>query len=271
MRKNRLLAKRKILINFIVLIIILGANLSFVQKDFFMKEKMLYEKYKMSIKNFEAGQKQFHKGDYKKAEKELKKCLEVFPQHIQAHFYLSQIFHKKEDFSTALEHIEQAEANFEFMNRMYVFAYEDYTSMLREQRDQCQAKIPEYKEKLSTTTDQAQRNTYEQAIASLEREIRTIDNRLTEPLPQIKQIPAEYFYVHGNIFFKLKKYQEAYGEYLQAVETDPKHGNAYNNLANLYYMAKQYQKALDCLNQAEANGVKINTEFKKAILKALEK
>lgn len=36
-------------------------------------------------------------------------------------------------------------------------------------------------------------------------------------------------------------------------------------------MGKQYQKALDYLNQAEANGAKINPEFKNAILKALEK
>lgn len=271
MRKNCILEKKKNLINFVVLIIILGASLSFVQKDFFMKEKELYEKYKMSIKNFEAGKRQFNKGDYKKAEKELKKCLEVFPKHYQAHFLLSQIFYRKEDFPKALEHIEEAKANIKFMNRMYSFAYEDYTKKLREQRDECKTKLSQYKGSLSTTTDEAQKMRLEQAIDSLENEVRTIDSRLTEPLPQVEQIPADYYYIHGNIFFKLKKIQEAYGEYLQAIEIDPKHGNAYNNLANLYYMAKQYQKALECLNQAEASGVKINTEFKKAILKALGK
>lgn len=271
MRKNCILAKRKIFINFVVLIIIMGVNLSFVQKDFFMKEKELYEKYKMSVKNFEAGKRQFNKGEYNKAEKELKKCLEVFPKHYQAHFYLSQIFYRKEDFPKALEHIEQAKVNFEFMNRMYIFAYEDYTGKLREQRDECQARISQYKDSLYTTTDEQQKMTLEQAIASLENEISTIDKRLTEPLPQVEQVPADYNYIHGNIFFKLKKYQEAYGEYLQAVKTDPKYGNAYNNLANLYYMSKQYHKALDCLNQAEANGAEINTEFRKVILKALGK
>lgn len=271
MRKNCILEKRKNLINFMVLIMFLGASLSFAQKDFFMKEKELYEKYKMSIKNFEAGKRQFNKGNYKKAEKELKKCLEVFPKHYQAHFLLSQIFYRKEDFPKALEHIEQAKANFEFMNRMYSFAYENYTKKLREQKDECKTKLSEYRGSLSATTDEAQKMRLQQAIDSLENEIRTIDSRLTEPLPQTDQIPADYYYIHGNIFFKLKKIQEAYGEYLQAIEIDPTHGNAYNNLANLYYMAKQYQKALECLNQAEASGVKINTEFKKAILKALGK
>ena len=269
MRKNCKLAKKKILITLIVFILLLGANLSFGQKGFFMKEKKLYEKYKMSVKNFEKGKQQFHKGDYKKAEKELKKCLKVFSQHTQAHFYLSHIFYKKGDFPQALEHIEEAKANFEFMNRMYIFAYEDYTSNLRKQRDECQAKMLNYKDKLSITTDQAQRSTYEQAIHSLESEISTIDSRLTEPLPPVKQTPADYFYFHGNIFFKLKEYQEAYAQYLEAIKINPQHGNAYNNLANLYYMGKQYQKASDCLNKAEANGAKINPELKKAILKAL--
>ena len=271
MRKNCKLEKRKILITLIVFILLLGANLSFGQKGFFMEEKKLYLKYKMSVKNFEKGKQQFNKGDYKKAEKELKKCVEIFPKHNEAHFYLSLISHKKGDIHQALKHIEEAKANFEFMNRMYVFAYEDYTSNLRKQRDECQAKMLNYKDKLSTTTDQAQRSTYEQAIHSLESEISTIDSRLTEPLPPVKQTPADYFYLHGNIFFRLKKYQEAYAQYLEAIKINPQHANAYNNLSNLYYMGKQYQKALDCLNKAEANGAKINPELKKAILKALGK
>jgi tetratricopeptide (TPR) repeat protein len=86
-----------------------------------------------------------------------------------------------------------------------------------------------------------------------------------------EEIPADYFYLHGNIFFKIKRYKEAHEQYQEAIKINPKHGNAYNNLANLYYIAKQYQKALDCLNLAEAHGAKINPEFKKAILKAIEK
>ena len=46
---------------------------------------------------------------------------------------------------------------------------------------------------------------------------------------------------------------------------------AHINLANLYYMAKQYQKARDHLSKAEENGAEVNPKFKQAILKALEK
>jgi len=271
MEKSHSFAIMQIFIILILSVFFLVVNLSFGQKGFFMKEKEMYEKYKMSIKNFEKGKQQFHKGDYKKAEKELKKCLDIFPRHTEAHFYLSNILYNKGDFPKALEHIEEAKANWEFMARMYAFAYESYTSKLRKQRDEYQAKILNYKDKLSTTSSRDESSTLENAISSLENEISIIDSRLTNPLLPVKKIPADYFYLHGNIFFRLKKYQEAYVQYIEAIKIDPQHANAYNNLANLYYMAKQYQKALDCLKQAEAKGVKINPELKRAILKALGK
>ena len=58
---------------------------------------------------------------------------------------------------------------------------------------------------------------------------------------------------------------------MKAVEVDPKHGNSYNNIANLYYMGKQYDKAQEYLDKAEANGAKINPAFKQALAKALNK
>lgn len=269
--EEKMVRKMRILFTISVFMMLLFGNFSFGQKGFYMSEKKLYEKYKMSVKHFEKGKEHYHKGDYKKAEKELQKCLEVFPKHNQAHFYLSSILYSKKKFSKALDHIEEAKINFEFMNQMYVLAFNDYIFKLREQREECQKKISEYQDKLAVTTDREEKQTFENAVASYENELRTIDSRLTEPLPQIKEIPADYYYLHGNIFFKSGKLKEAYNQYIEAVRIDPQHGNAFNNLANLYFMSKQYQQALDCLNMAEVNGVKINPEFKKAILKALGK
>ena len=60
-------------------------------------------------------------------------------------------------------------------------------------------------------------------------------------------------------------------QYQETVKINSKHGDAYNNLANLYYMDEKYQQALDYLNLAEKYGAKIHPEFKKAILKAIKK
>ena len=77
------------------------------------------------------------------------------------------------------------------------------------------------------------------------------------------EIPAGYRYIHGNILFLKKDLQGAVNQYLETIRLQPAHEFAYNNLANIYFMAKQYDKALEFLRKAEANGVKVNQTFKK--------
>ena len=84
-------------------------------------------------------------------------------------------------------------------------------------------------------------------------------------------MPADYFYLHGNIYFKLRDYQQARDQYVEAIERDPKHEKAYNNLINIYFMAKQYEKALELVENAESDGVSINSKLKEAIRLALKK
>jgi pentatricopeptide repeat protein len=236
-----------------------------------MKEKEVFEKYKIARKYFEKGKNLYEKGEYTWAQKELDKCIEVMPQHVYAHFYLSQIIYKKGNFPKALDHMEKAKANFDYMTGLYSLAYQDYIDQLREEKDQLDKDVFALKLQLSETKDPQEKAKIQTAIGLAEQKIGIVNSRLTEPVVQEESMPADFCYFHGNVFFKLKRYQEAYREYLEAIKIDPEHGNAYNNLANLYFMSKNYQKALDCLNQAEQNGVKINSKFKKAILKALKK
>ncbi len=271
MKGNHKLFKKQIYVTSIVFIFLIAGGFSFIQKDFYMDEKKLYEKYKISIKSFEKGKRYYSRKNYKRAEKEMKKCLKIFPKHNNAHFFLSIILLEKGDSSQAMKHIEEAKANFEFMNKMFAFAYEEYQSKLRTQKDDLKSRLQNFKSQLSVAQSAEDRREYERRISSLENEISIINSRLTEPLAITDEIPADYFFIHGNILFKLKKFEESQKQYLLAIKANPGHGDAYNNLANLYYMAKHYQEALDCLNLAEANGAKINPKFKKALLKAVKK
>jgi len=271
MKENCGLFKKRIYVTLIVFILLLGPNFSFGQKHFYMKEKEMYEKFKMANKIFLKGKGYFLKRNYKKSEKELKKCIETMPEHVEAHFYLSQVLYKKEEFQKALEHIEKAKENFELMADLFAYVYQQYMAQLREQIDIINSNISILQDKLSKTTNPDTHRSLEDQITSLESKIGIVKSKLTEPVPPSDSIPADYFYFHGNILFRLNKHQEAFREYLEATKKNPQHGNAYNNLANLYFMGKEYQKALDCLNQAEANGAEINLKLKKAILEALEK
>ncbi len=248
----------------------MGVLFCFGQKDFTREEKLLFQRFKIANKYFEDGKKHFLKEEYRKAEKELKKCLDKMPEHSGACFFLSQISDKKGNLDQALEQIEKAKENFARMVRIKTNIEQLYIFELQEQRSQKEERLRELQQGLSNVAPQ-DRSKIQSAIGAIEGEIATINSRLTKPIPTEEEMPADYFYLHGNIFFKLRKLEEAYAQYQEAIRINPKYGEAYNNLANLYYMSKQYQKALDCLNQAEASGAEVNPAFKKAVLKALGK
>jgi tetratricopeptide (TPR) repeat protein len=111
----------------------------------------------------------------------------------------------------------------------------------------------------------------ESRIASLEKTRDMINDRLRAPVPERAEPPADFFYVHANILFKLKKYKEAFDHYHEAVRINPQHGNAYVSLANMDYMAKKYQKALFYLEKAQSCGAQVNPDFRKALYKAMRK
>jgi pentatricopeptide repeat protein len=263
--------KKNLMPFFLVAVLLMTAVLSYAQKGFYMEEKRLYEKYKMSVKHFEEGKALYNKEKYKKAEKKFKDCLEVFPQHAQANFYLAHLFYQASDLENALRHIEEAKKNFEFMNKMYIIGYEDYNSQLRAQRDDIRDRIQQYQDQLQRATSEQDRQSISTSISQLQTELGTVNSRLAEPLPEEKKAPADYFYLQGNIYFKMKKLQEAHDQYVECIKQDPRHEKAYNNLINIYFMAKQYQKAMELVEQADSTGVSINPKLKEAIRQALKK
>lgn len=233
----------------------IGKGFVFSQEAFTMDENT-FQKFKLAKRMFEKGQDCFLKEKYEKAEEALNDCLHNFPTYSQADYFLAQICYKKGDFDKALDHINKAKANYKFMADLLVASQQKYFDELRTTKQELQ-------NLLLTLTNKFD-------FERTRREIDAINSRLNEPLPLVAEISADYFYFTGNIFMKLKKFNDAHAQYSEAIRLNPKHGNASNNLASLYFMIKKYQKALDYLNQAEANGIKINQEFKKAILKALE-
>jgi len=255
---------------FLSAVLLLSAGMSFVQKGFHMEEKQLYEKYKMAVHSFEEGKELYNKNKLDKSEDKFEECLKVFPQHAQANFYLAHINYMKDNLESALKYIKEAKKNFEVMNQIYALGYEDYTSQLRAERDVIRNRIQQYKELEQRTTQQQEKQKISAQISQLETELGTITSRLAEPLPEEKNVPADYFYLHGNICFKLKKYQEALDQYIETLNQDPKHERAYNNIINLYFMAKHYQNALELIEQAEAAGVTINPKLKEAVHAAIK-
>ena len=83
------------------------------------------------------------------------------------------------------------------------------------------------------------------------------DNAIREYEFAAKKLPSAYLYL-GNAYFQKKDWKRAEKAYQGAIQKDPNHADAFNNLAWLYYTRKENldeaerlaQKALD-LNPAK--------------------
>ncbi len=277
MKKNSLAVTRQLRLFLIVFIFafLFGTHFSFSQKRFMLDQNEA-QKFKLAKQLYQKGQQLFLKGKFKKAEEALNDCLEKFPKYSDADYYMSQICYKKEDFQLALQHIEKAKENYKFMADLGVSTQLEYLDSLRKQKQDLEENLRNMKQQLADGNFKggafsSTRTELQGKIASAEKSLIQIEERVRNPIPTEAQMSADYYYVHGNILFKLKKYKESLDQYLQAVRVNPNHGNAYNNIANLNFMARQYQKALYYLEKAESCGIKVNPKFREAIYKAMGK
>jgi len=233
----------------------------FAQKDFNMDENKLVENYKRANPLYLDGEKQFAKGNLDKAEKKLLEALAIMPEHADASFVMAQIQLKRKDFSKALALILDAKKNYVTIAKFRTFTYQQYLDRLRQQRQDLENQKRQILDNLSRTSKSGS----SPATNEIDRSIQIIDSRLSTPIPPTFEIPAEYFYIHGNALYRLGKLVDAAAQYQETIRLDPSHGNAYNNLALVLFSLGKYQEALNCLLRAEAAGIKINPDFKRAI------
>jgi len=240
------------------------------QVGFEQDERLVVQKYKASMAKLKEGKALFLKGKYDQAEKKLLDSLAIFPKQPDAYYLLSQVALNRGDVDAALTAIETAESSFVETRKFYSFYYQEMIVELRDQKNKIEESLRSRESALSELKGKSSGNSTSDAASQMDSQIKQertildrIDQKLREPMPDNPPIPAPYHYIHGNILFKLKRHQEASEQYLEAIRLDPHHEFAYNNLAGIFYGMGQYQKALDYLLQAEANGVKVNAAFKK--------
>ncbi|MCP5102359.1 MAG: tetratricopeptide repeat protein, partial [bacterium] len=230
-----------------------------------------FEKFKLARRIFTRGLRLYENEKFPKAEKALKDCLKILPKYAPADFYLGRIYYEKKDYLKAVRHMNNAKKNYLFMANLHISSQLEYLESLREEKQRIYNDIDQWTQKLSEATSTQERNRYQAIISGLEGKINIIDEKLRTPIPTGEAVPADYYYVHGNILFKLRKFHDAVNQYLEAVRINPKHGNAYINLANLFFICFRPEKAAAYLEKAEKAGIQVNPEFKKAIQKALKK
>jgi Flp pilus assembly protein TadD len=69
----------------------------------------------------------------------------------------------------------------------------------------------------------------------------------------------------GSAYFRLQQWAEAEREYKAAIATDPKSGEAYNNLAVVYLQTGRFKEADDAVKSAEKAGFNVHPQLKQDI------
>jgi tetratricopeptide (TPR) repeat protein len=256
-------SRKKFTVILTLLILSFGGSYVFGKDNLKQEQNKLIQNYRQAKNYFEKGLEQFLKGNYNKVEKNLKKSIEIFPDYANAYYYLSKAFYKKNNIQKALESIENAKKTFKKFSKILIDASRQNLGILTDN-------IKDLRSQLELQAWSGRRQQLYAQMIDTRNKIDLLRGKMEGFSGLMKRQRAEYSYFHGNIYFKLKKFQEAHRNYVEAIKIDPAHGQAYNNIAILYYSSKRYKEALNYMNLAQTNGVKINPKFKKAIENAIK-
>lgn len=250
----------------VIFLLFLSLSLQ-AQKGFNMNEKEMVRDFKFSNTQYLKAEKLFKKGKTGKSVTALKKCLEIFPKHDKAHFLLANILLKQRKLKEAETEILAAKEGFNYLQKWYSYTFQEYMDRLRDRRAANDKQISNL-EMAKASASQSQKALYENQIQQLKNENSSADSKLSEFLRSGVEMPASYHYTHGNIYFLTRRFREAFREYELTLEKDPKHGGACNNMANIYFIHKRYDKAREYLDRATQCGAEINPKFRAALEKA---
>jgi tetratricopeptide (TPR) repeat protein len=220
-----------------------------------------------------------NKKDFAKAKKELESIIAKMPELAEAHFLMAKVLYSEKDYPGALASMLEAEKTHEALAGLMADMRDDRRADLAKRRSELERRISEMRGRIPAGQGEAARSqaaALNGEIARAEQMRTDIDREMNDTAPGSQTTartdkPAEYPFFHGNILLRLQKYPEAVAQYQQALTLNPGYADAANNLASLYYSAKQYQKAHEVLAAVEAKGATVNPELKKAIADALPK
>jgi tetratricopeptide (TPR) repeat protein len=242
---------------FLLLSFFIETDLVFSQKKAQEVDPKILSKFKKAGKFYKKGKAGYSKGDKNKAEKNLKKCLEIYPEYANANYYLSKMAFQEGNLLGALDNIEKAKKdyqNFVAMNKAV------FRKNLKEFSENVQdLKMEGGRGSVSSRTGQRD------AMKESRKHMSKAQENYNNYSASINIILADYYYMHGSILYKQRQIPETIEQFIQTIKLNPKHNLVYTNLASIYYMSKQYNEALEIIKQGEANGVEINPKLKEAL------
>lgn len=249
---------------------LLSARTVLAQAEFRATDAQRVTQYKGATVAFEKALGYMDKKDRDGALDSLNTCFEQMPDFPEGHFLKARILYSEKEFNQALPEIVKAEAGHESTADLRESMLKDRQKALRERMQKKDDAIRDQKT-LAASLPMEQRQKVYDKINQLEGEKEMLSREVQEwskgPVP----MPARYSTLHGNILLRLDRLPEATAQYEAALKVDPAYGEAANNLASIYHMAGQNEKAMEVVTEARKRGAKLHPDLAKSIEAALAK
>ena len=240
------------------------------QAEFRATDAQRVTQYKGATIAFEKALGYMDKKDRDGALDSLNVCFEQMPDFPEGHFLKARILYSEKDFTQALPEIVKAEAGHESTADLRETMLKDRQKALRDRMQKKDDAIREQQAYVATLPMERRQKVYDK-INQLQGEKEILNREVQEwskgPVP----VPARYSTLHGNILLRLDKLPEATTQYQAALKVDPAYGEAANNLASIYHMAGQNEKAMEIVTEARKRGAKLHPELSRSIEAALAK
>lgn len=223
-----------------------------------------WEQLKAAGPHYARGLKAFRAGRTDDAAAAFDACLRAMPRHAFALYYLANLAYIRADYEGALPLMERSLAAFDLMRELH-----DHAVGLEDRRTDAFRQMLDT-EYASTSSCRTSRE-LEAIDGQINDEKSKRDLRARQEREALLRQKAHYTYFLGNVFFQLRRFPEAQKMYGDAIALDPRHADAYNNLAAVLYMAGEPVTALGYLESAEKRGLEdnVNLTLKKLVLEAL--
>lgn len=222
------------------------------------------QKYRSTLPDASRGLEMLAAGDMDKAERLFAGMLKVFPGHPDACYGRAVLYSRRGDLAAALSWIEEAEAGYFHLQRIWKRHMSKRMNM-----------TPEEQRRMRELTTQGVDRTRNSMFCDTQSLLYNRTSRSTKDMLHNGDsestpfhLPAELPALHGNILFKLRRLPEAEEKYLEALAIDRFHERSMNNLINIYYMTHRFDPARMWLEKARQLKVRIHPGLAKAVQSA---
>jgi tetratricopeptide (TPR) repeat protein len=218
-----------------------------------------------AIRHYRDGQALMNAEQFEKAEEAFARAIELDPLLTLAHYGRGQAFMALDRYASAVHaYIACREAH------RTIFALQQTQTITVGRR--AEEEIRELRDAISALQSGRVKSmggvasTVDTRVAQLERRIRELERRRQMHSDRF-ETPAEVSLALGSAYFRNGQREEAEREWQAAVASNPRLGEAHNNLAVLYMLRGQKKEAEDAVRAAERAGFRVHPGLKADIRK----